>query len=89
MPTHITVQSNDKPINIRVRVEPVLDVKVNVNATTTIWYKGNGVKVSHVLNSKKKKVIIYGKAGTAAIKLDEIDEVVALLNKIKFAAEVA
>ena len=87
MPTRIKVTSNDKPVNIKVRVnkEPELDVKVNVHTSTTISYQGVGVRVSHAVGSKKQKVIIHTKAGQAVIKASDIQEVIKVLSKMEVA----
>ena len=87
MPTHIKVTTNEKPVNIKVRIdkEPELDVKVKVHTNTTISYQGVGVRVSHSLGSKKQKVIIHTKAGQAVIKASDIQEVIKVLTKMEFA----
>lgn len=63
--------------------------KLEVKTQKTIRLKEEGVTVSFTTNTKKQKVSITTKSGTSSIRLDQIDEFVALIDKLKLAIELA
>lgn len=69
--------------------KPVEKPKLTVKCTKTIQLKENGITLSHVVGSKKQKVSISTKSGTSSIRLEQLDDVIALLQKMQTAVEVA